>query len=116
MSQAPASVSVIVRKQLAQRAYKDITDALRDVPGVTVERDGGGERRLAHADAVVALVALPEAAHDAHGLLLRRLLHLDNLEAALEASSPPISSPTPDCRVSRTPEKRRLLLSFSSLV
>ena len=36
LSQAPASVSVIDRKQLAQRAYKDITDALRDVPGVTV--------------------------------------------------------------------------------
>jgi outer membrane receptor for ferrienterochelin and colicins len=29
LSQAPASVSVIDRKQLAQRAYKDITDALR---------------------------------------------------------------------------------------
>ena len=36
LSQAPASVSVIDRKQLVQRAYKDITDALRDVPGVTV--------------------------------------------------------------------------------
>lgn len=43
MSQAPASVSVIVRKQLAQRAYKDITGALRDVPGVTVT--GGGYRQ-----------------------------------------------------------------------
>ena len=43
MSQAPASVSVIDRKQLAQRAYKDITDALRDVPGVTVT--GGGYRQ-----------------------------------------------------------------------
>ena len=43
LSQAPASVSVIDRKQLAQRAYKDITDALRDVPGVTVT--GGGYRQ-----------------------------------------------------------------------
>lgn len=43
LSQAPASVSVIDRKQLAQRAYKDVTDALRDVPGVTVT--GGGYRQ-----------------------------------------------------------------------
>ena len=43
LSQAPAAVSVIDRKQLAQRAYKDITDALRDVPGVTVT--GGGYRQ-----------------------------------------------------------------------
>ncbi|APD86767.1 ligand-gated channel protein [Alteromonas sp. Mex14] len=43
LSQAPASVSVIDRKQLVQRAYKDITDALRDVPGVTVT--GGGYRQ-----------------------------------------------------------------------
>ena len=43
LSQAPASVSILDRKQLAQRAYKDITDALRDVPGVTVT--GGGYRQ-----------------------------------------------------------------------
>ena len=43
LSQAPASISVLDRKQLSQRAYKDITDALRDVPGVTVT--GGGYRQ-----------------------------------------------------------------------
>src|SRR3546814_3325265 len=31
---APASISVIPREKLEQGAYKDLTDALRDVPGV----------------------------------------------------------------------------------
>ena len=32
--QAPASISVIPREQLEKGAYRDLTDALRDVPGV----------------------------------------------------------------------------------
>ncbi|MDR5867369.1 ligand-gated channel protein [Halomonas koreensis] len=40
MQDAPASISVIPRERLEDRAYRDVTDALRDVPGVTVT--GGG--------------------------------------------------------------------------
>ncbi|MFQ2125277.1 ligand-gated channel protein [Aeromonas jandaei] len=35
-----ASISVITREQLEKRAYRDVTDALKDVPGVVVT--GGG--------------------------------------------------------------------------
>lgn len=35
-----ASISVITREQLQKRAYRDVTDALKDVPGVVVT--GGG--------------------------------------------------------------------------
>jgi outer membrane receptor for ferrienterochelin and colicins len=37
---APASISVINREQLQSKSYRDVTDALRDVPGVVVT--GGG--------------------------------------------------------------------------
>lgn len=37
---APASVSVVTREQLETKAYRDVTDALKDVPGVLVT--GGG--------------------------------------------------------------------------
>lgn len=37
---APASISVITREQIEDKAYRDITDALKDVPGVVVT--GGG--------------------------------------------------------------------------
>lgn len=37
---APASISVISREELEKKAYKDITDALKDVPGVVIT--GGG--------------------------------------------------------------------------
>ncbi|MCT4702492.1 ligand-gated channel protein [Enterobacteriaceae bacterium H20N1] len=37
---APASISVITKQQIEDKAYRDITDALRDVPGVVVT--GGG--------------------------------------------------------------------------
>ncbi|MFA0156602.1 TonB-dependent receptor [Vibrio sp. 10N.261.46.A3] len=40
VTEAPASISVITREQLENRSYKDLTDALRDVPGVIVT--GGG--------------------------------------------------------------------------
>jgi outer membrane receptor for ferrienterochelin and colicins len=33
---APASISVLTREQIEKKAYKDVTDALRDVPGVVV--------------------------------------------------------------------------------
>src|SRR5690606_11518859 len=33
---APASISVISREELQKKAYKDITDALKDVPGVVI--------------------------------------------------------------------------------
>ncbi|WP_280567316.1 ligand-gated channel protein [Chromohalobacter sp. 296-RDG] len=40
---APASISVISREQLEKKAYRDITDALRDVPGVIVTGGGRGD-------------------------------------------------------------------------
>ncbi|PHM45974.1 iron-regulated outer membrane virulence protein, TonB receptor family [Xenorhabdus mauleonii] len=39
---APASISVISREQLETKAYRDVTDALKDVPGVVVT--GGGSK------------------------------------------------------------------------
>lgn len=42
VASAPASISVIPREQLADRQYRDVTDALRDVPGVIVTGGGGG--------------------------------------------------------------------------
>ncbi|WP_017346755.1 ligand-gated channel protein [Pantoea sp. A4] len=33
---APASISVITQQQIADKAYRDVTDALKDVPGVVV--------------------------------------------------------------------------------
>ncbi|WP_410000345.1 ligand-gated channel protein [Halomonas sp. I1] len=40
---APASISVIPREQLEKRHYNDVTDALRDVPGVIVTGGGSGD-------------------------------------------------------------------------
>jgi len=37
---APASVTVIPRQELEQKAYKDVIDALRDVPGVAITGSG----------------------------------------------------------------------------
>ena len=37
---APASISVITRQQIEDKAYRDVTDALKDVPGVVIT--GGG--------------------------------------------------------------------------
>jgi len=37
---APASISVIEREELEKKAYHDVTDVLRDVPGVSIS--GGG--------------------------------------------------------------------------
>ncbi|WP_087024204.1 TonB-dependent receptor domain-containing protein [Thaumasiovibrio subtropicus] len=43
VTEAPATISVITRETLENRSYKDLTDALRDIPGVTVT--GGGDSR-----------------------------------------------------------------------
>ncbi|KHT64036.1 ligand-gated channel protein [Photobacterium gaetbulicola] len=43
VTDAPASISVINREQIENRSYKDLTDALRDQPGVVVT--GGGSRQ-----------------------------------------------------------------------
>lgn len=40
---APASISVLSREQLEQGHYQDVTDALRDVPGVIVTGGGAGD-------------------------------------------------------------------------
>jgi outer membrane receptor for ferrienterochelin and colicins len=40
ISQAPASISIIDREQLENRSYRDVTDALKTVPGVTVTNGG----------------------------------------------------------------------------
>lgn len=42
--EAPASISVIDREALESRYYGDVTDALREVPGVIVTGGGGGDR------------------------------------------------------------------------
>ncbi|PHM33057.1 ligand-gated channel protein [Xenorhabdus innexi] len=39
---APASISVVSREQLETKAYRDVTDALKDVPGVMVTGGGSG--------------------------------------------------------------------------
>ncbi|USD27930.1 TonB-dependent receptor [Pseudoalteromonas sp. SCSIO 43201] len=43
LSQAAASISVIDRTDIEKGFYKDLTDALRDVPGVTLTRGGASE-------------------------------------------------------------------------
>ncbi len=43
LSQAPASITVIDRSQIENSAYRDITDALKSIPGVSIT--GGGSRR-----------------------------------------------------------------------
>jgi len=43
LAEAPATISIIDSSQIENRAYKDITDVLKDVAGVTVK--GGGSRQ-----------------------------------------------------------------------
>jgi len=43
LKEAPASISVIDRAQLENRFYRDLTDAMADIPGVIVT--GGGDRK-----------------------------------------------------------------------
>jgi len=40
VKQAAASISVLTQEQINKKAYRDVTDALKDVPGVVVT--GGG--------------------------------------------------------------------------
>lgn len=42
LKNAPASISVITRDELESRYYRDVTDALKSVPGVTIT--GGGDK------------------------------------------------------------------------
>lgn len=44
LTDAPASISVINREKIGRGAYKDITDVLRDVPGVIVTGGGTGDK------------------------------------------------------------------------
>src|SRR5690606_6052865 len=37
---APASISVIPREKLEQGSYRDLNDALRDIPGVIITANG----------------------------------------------------------------------------
>ncbi|QCF27547.1 ligand-gated channel protein [Hydrocarboniclastica marina] len=41
---APASISVISREEIERGAFRDVTDVLRDVPGVIVTGGGSGDR------------------------------------------------------------------------
>ncbi|HHF3257511.1 TPA: TonB-dependent receptor plug domain-containing protein, partial [Vibrio alginolyticus] len=43
VTEAPATISVLTREQLENRSYKDLTDALSDIPGVTVTGGGDGQ-------------------------------------------------------------------------
>ncbi|MBZ5486177.1 ligand-gated channel protein [Halomonas aquamarina] len=43
VNDAPASISVLSREQLERGHYQNVTDALRDVPGVTVTGGGAGD-------------------------------------------------------------------------
>ncbi|PCC98123.1 TonB-dependent receptor domain-containing protein [Halopseudomonas pelagia] len=40
---APASITVIGKDQLEGRYYRDVTDALQDIPGVSIEGGAGGK-------------------------------------------------------------------------
>ena len=40
---APASISVITREDIESRYYSDVTDALRNIPGVTITGGGSGD-------------------------------------------------------------------------
>ncbi|MCL7929510.1 ligand-gated channel protein [Halomonas llamarensis] len=44
VANAPASISVVSREELERGHYQNITDALRDVPGVIVTGGGAGDR------------------------------------------------------------------------
>lgn len=38
---APASISVVTKKDLENKPYRDVTDALKDIPGVSITGSGG---------------------------------------------------------------------------
>ncbi|HSX71788.1 MAG TPA: TonB-dependent receptor, partial [Pseudomonas sp.] len=41
--EAPASITVIGKEQLEGKYYRDVTDALQDIPGVSIEGGAGGK-------------------------------------------------------------------------
>lgn len=41
--EAPASITVITKEQLEGKYYRDVTDALQDIPGVSIEGGAGGK-------------------------------------------------------------------------
>lgn len=43
LADAPASISVITSEQLEGKFYRDVTDALQDIPGVSIEGGAGGK-------------------------------------------------------------------------
>ena len=43
ISDAPATISVITAKDIEGKSYRDVTDMLNDIPGVTVEGGAGGK-------------------------------------------------------------------------
>ena len=43
LSDAPASITVVTREQLEGKRYRDITDALQDIPGISIEGGSGGK-------------------------------------------------------------------------
>lgn len=43
LAEAPASISVLDRQELISRAYRDLTDALQEIPGVTVTGTGSSK-------------------------------------------------------------------------
>lgn len=43
VAKAPASISVITREEIEKKSYKDVTDALENVPGVYIQ--GGGSNK-----------------------------------------------------------------------
>jgi len=43
LADAPASITVITEEQLEGKYYRDVTDALQDVPGITIEGGAGGK-------------------------------------------------------------------------
>ncbi|MFS4518030.1 TonB-dependent receptor plug domain-containing protein, partial [Delftia tsuruhatensis] len=43
LADAPASITVVTAKELEGKRYRDVTDALLDIPGVTIEGGAGGK-------------------------------------------------------------------------
>lgn len=43
LADAPASITVVSKEQLEGKRYRDVTDALQDIPGITIEGGSGGK-------------------------------------------------------------------------
>jgi len=43
IADAPATITVITQKELEGKAYRNVTDALQDIPGVSIEGGAGGK-------------------------------------------------------------------------